>query len=159
MFYFSPYYSPLGQLYIVSNEKFLKGIFFHHQLNSLKKSFSPLKETQTQIILTTITQLNEYFAKKRTVFELPLEPDGTPFQKKAWELLLKIPYGSKISYFDQASKMNSPNAYRAVGNANGRNPIPIIIPCHRVIAKSGKWGGYSGGLLFKKKLIALEKEN
>ncbi|HEX6928917.1 MAG TPA: methylated-DNA--[protein]-cysteine S-methyltransferase [Gammaproteobacteria bacterium] len=103
-----------------------------------------------------IRQLEEYFAGKRRDFDLPLAPHGTAFQQRVWNALLKIPFGKAVSYSDIAQRIGNPNAVRAVGLANGRNPIPVIIPCHRVIGKDGSLTGYGGGLPIKKKLLALE---
>ncbi len=102
-------------------------------------------------------QLRVYFAGELKEFDLPLAPDGTPFQQKVWRELCKIPYGETISYGELARRIDNPNASRAVGLANGSNPIPIIIPCHRVIGSNGKLTGYGGGLPIKEKLIALER--
>jgi methylated-DNA-[protein]-cysteine S-methyltransferase len=103
-----------------------------------------------------VAQLNEYFAGRRTAFDLPLDPHGTPFQQQVWEQLLAIPYGETRSYLDLARKLGNPNATRAVGAANGRNPISIIVPCHRVIGSSGKLTGFAGGLEIKERLLNLE---
>jgi methylated-DNA-[protein]-cysteine S-methyltransferase len=103
-------------------------------------------------------QLQEYFKGKRQQFELPLQVYGTPFQVKVWNQLAKIPYGKTVSYKQIAQKIKQPAATRAVGNANGRNPVPIVIPCHRVIATDGKLGGYSAGLEIKQRLLDLERK-
>ncbi|WP_306952745.1 methylated-DNA--[protein]-cysteine S-methyltransferase [Alicyclobacillus tolerans] len=102
------------------------------------------------------TQLKEYFNKKRVVFDLNYDLHGTLFQKSVWKTLLKIPYGHTWSYQKLAHNIGHPRAYRAVGRANGANPLPIFIPCHRVIAVQGKLGGYSGGLEVKRFLLSLE---
>ena len=102
-------------------------------------------------------QLRAYFSGELENFTVPLSPEGTPFQQKVWSELLKIPYGETISYGELARRIGNPNASRAVGLANGSNPIPIIIPCHRVIGSNGKLTGYGGGLPIKEKLLALEK--
>jgi len=104
-------------------------------------------------------QLNEYFAGTRKKFNLPLDPQGTEFQKKVWKQLSKIQYGQLKSYKDVALGVGSPNAFRAVGGANGKNPIPVIVPCHRVINSDGSIGGYSGGVGIKEKLLKMEIEN
>jgi methylated-DNA-[protein]-cysteine S-methyltransferase len=101
-------------------------------------------------------QLREYFAGQRTDFDVPLDLRGTDFQLGAWRALCRIPYGTTVSYADQAGMIGSPRATRAVGSANGRNPIPIIVPCHRVVARDGSLGGYSLGLDMKRALLALE---
>jgi methylated-DNA-[protein]-cysteine S-methyltransferase len=100
-----------------------------------------------------IEQLHAYFACERTEFDLPLHLDGTPFQRMAWDALLTIPFGATISYAEQARRMGRPGASRAVGAANGRNPIAIIVPCHRVIGTSGALTGYGGGLPLKEWLL------
>jgi len=102
------------------------------------------------------TQLAEYFDGKRRVFQLPLAPEGTPFQLRVWNALLDIPYGETISYGELASRIGDRSASRAVGLANGSNPLPIVIPCHRVIGSNGKLTGYGGGLPIKERLLALE---
>ncbi len=104
-----------------------------------------------------IAQLEAYFAGKLEEFDVPLAPEGTPFQQKVWKHLCDIPFGETISYGELARRIGNPNASRAVGLANGTNPIPIIIPCHRVIGSNGKLTGYGGGLPIKEKLLALEK--
>lgn len=101
-------------------------------------------------------QLDEYFAGERTQFDLPLELQGTTFQKEVWSALADIPYGKTISYAELASMVGRPTAFRAVGQANGANPIPIILPCHRVLASGGRIGGYGGGLAMKRQLLAIE---
>jgi len=103
-----------------------------------------------------IRQLEEYFAGTRMVFDLPLAPQGTAFQLRVWKALLEIPFGRAVSYSDIANAIGNPKAVRAVGLANGRNPIPVVIPCHRVIGKDGSLTGYGGGLPIKEKLLALE---
>ena len=101
-------------------------------------------------------QLQEYFALERQEFQLPLTMSGTLFQKSAWEAMLTIPYGQTISYAEEARRAGHPAALRAIGNANGRNPLAIIVPCHRVIASNGTIGGYSSGLDRKRFLLRLE---
>jgi O-6-methylguanine DNA methyltransferase len=101
-------------------------------------------------------QLLEYFAGKRRDFDFPLAPQGSPFQRRVWYVLRSIPHGEAWSYADVARRLGMPGAARAVGHANGANPIPIVIPCHRVVASDGSIGGYSGGLEVKRRLLALE---
>jgi methylated-DNA-[protein]-cysteine S-methyltransferase len=103
------------------------------------------------------TQLAEYFGGGRRVFELPLAPEGTPFQLRVWNALVEIPYGETISYGQLASRIGQRSASRAVGLANGSNPLPIVIPCHRVIGADGRLTGYGGGLAIKRQLLALER--
>jgi len=142
--------SPLGNIYIIFNsrgikrvclskEKFEKGKYKHKKNEEARK------------------QLQEYFHGKRRKFSLPLCLEGTPFQKKVWNALQKIPYGETCFYQQIAEEIGKPKASRAVGNAIGANPLPIIIPCHRVIKKNGELGGYSGGEGIKEKLLKHEK--
>lgn len=109
-----------------------------------------------QAFSETCRQLEAYFAGDLDNFRLPLAPQGTPFQQRVWKELIKIPYGQTISYGELARRIGNPKASRAVGLANGSNPIPIIIPCHRVIGADGRLTGYGGGLEIKEKLLALE---
>ena len=101
-------------------------------------------------------QLEEYFAGQRENFTLPLDLGGTPFQERVWAALLGIPYGHRISYAELARRIGAPRAFRAVGAANGKNPVAIVVPCHRVIASDGSLGGYSCGLAYKERLLELE---
>ena len=103
------------------------------------------------------TQLMEYFDGRRRQFDLPLAPNGTPFQERVWKALLDIPYGETISYGELAARIGRRSASRAVGLANGSNPLPIVIPCHRVIGSNGKLTGYGGGLAIKERLLAHER--
>jgi O-6-methylguanine DNA methyltransferase len=104
-----------------------------------------------------IRQLLEYLAGKRTTFDVPLDLRGTPFQRAVWDALLAIPYGETRSYAQVARAVRKPDAVRAVGTANGANPVPLIVPCHRVIQSGGKLGGYGGGLDLKRRLLAMEQ--
>jgi methylated-DNA-[protein]-cysteine S-methyltransferase len=112
---------------------------------------------ETPLIIKTVKQIDEYFDKKRRIFNLPLAPHGTDFQIKVWKALQTIPYGETRSYGEIAAMIGNPKASRAVGMANNRNPIAIIIPCHRVIGHDGSLTGYAGGLKIKQKLLDLEK--
>lgn len=111
------------------------------------------------LLLEAETQLAEYFAGSRKRFDLPLAPEGTAFQRRVWDALLEIPYGETRSYREIAARIGNPKAYRAVGMANNRNPLPILIPCHRVIGADGSPVGYGGGLDVKIALLGLEKEH
>jgi len=148
------YESPIGTLKIIGNDTAITQI-------SLDKSPPlvqlPAKGKQTSIIQKTIGQLEEYFTKKRKSFDIPLDPMGTPFQKRVWMALGKIPYGKTQTYKQIAEVLGSPKAARAVGLANNRNPIMIVIPCHRVIGANGSLVGYAGGLDVKEKLLILEE--
>lgn len=144
--------SPIGPLFLVASPVALRGIFFEKQ--NIKNS----NDIRIQDVLNqTQDELGEYFKGRRTHFNVPLDPDGTDFQKRVWKQLQKIPYGQTRSYKDIALGLKNPKASRAVGTANGKNPICIIIPCHRVITSNQKLGGYSGGL--DKKLTLLSVEN
>jgi methylated-DNA-[protein]-cysteine S-methyltransferase len=124
---------------------------------SFKKSKTPaIVRNSHPVLKTAKKQLQEYFQGKRAAFDCPLDYNGTKFQMQAWKALQDIPFGKAISYSDQAISMKKEGAARAVGNANGKNPIPIIIPCHRVLHKSGGLGGFSAGLAIKQKLLKLE---
>jgi len=115
-------------------------------------------ESTTGPIQEAARQLKEYFAGRRTDFDLPLAPQGTGFQKTVWQHLRDIPYGETISYGELARRVGNPKASRAVGAANGQNPIPIVIPCHRVIGSNGKMTGFGGGIPVKEALLALESK-
>lgn len=146
--------SPVGSLVLISNKSALIGIEFENEkVENLPNK--PLKDNHP-ILKKAEKQLIEYFAGNRKEFDIPLKLEGTDFQKKVWQELTKIPFGKTISYQELAEKMGNKNKARAVGNANGKNPIPIIIPCHRVIEKNGKLGGFGGGLKIKKFLLQLE---
>lgn len=145
------YNSIIGDIFISADENFLLSVkFVNHNF---------IENKENKIIRQTIKQLDEYFRGKRKKFELPLNPKGTEFQKKVWLQLMKIPYGKTATYKDIATLIGNPNASRAVGNANNKNPIAIIIPCHRVIGSNNKLTGYAGGLDKKEKLLNLEKNN
>ena len=111
---------------------------------------------ESAVIREAFAQLNAYLKGKLREFSLPLAPDGTEFQVNVWKALCGIPYGETASYKEIAAAVNNPKAYRAVGNANNKNPISIFIPCHRVIASNGKLAGYGGGISIKEKLLKLE---
>jgi methylated-DNA-[protein]-cysteine S-methyltransferase len=139
--------SPLGPLFLLASEKGLSGIYWD-------KQNVPLQETP--LLTQAVQELTEYFEHKRKKFDVPLDLQGTPFQKSVWEQLLKIPYGKTCSYAEIAKRLLNPRAVRAVGAANGKNPVCVIVPCHRVIASDGSLGGYSGGLHIKTQLLAIE---
>ncbi len=146
--------SPIGNLLMVANENGLNKILFEdeNQLNKIDDTWI----NDTDRLKEVSNQLKAYFANELTEFDLKLAPEGTAFQKQIWKQLEEIPYGETCSYQDIALTINKPNACRAIGMANSLNPIPIIIPCHRVIGKNGKLTGYAGGLETKAKLLGLE---
>lgn len=116
----------------------------------------PAEERETPLLAEAMRQLAEYFAGERREFELPLAPEGTPFMRRVWAELVKVPYGATATYGEIAERIGNPGGSRAVGLANNRNPIAIIIPCHRIIGSSGKLVGHAGGVELKERLLALE---
>ena len=151
--------SPLGPLYLDITSRGLKGVWLGEPGEAMEPggSKSGQQSTQVQALFRLVkSELKEYFQGNRQKFTVPLDLEGTEFQTRVWKELAKIPYGKTVSYKDIASRINHKKAFRAVGTANGKNPVPIIIPCHRVIAADGKLGGYSGGLKIKKQLLRLE---
>lgn len=143
--------SPVGPLRLQADGVGLTGIWFaaDAKLESADLSCDPLLRAAAE-------QLAEYFAGRRTRFELPLAATGTPFQRAVWDALREIPYGQTWSYADVAQHIGRPRAVRAVGAANGRNPLPIVVPCHRVVGANGTLTGYGGGLHNKRILLDLE---
>lgn len=148
--------SKIASLWLVVSEKGLQGVFLGKQRVPMAKSGLKGGQRQIKILSKAVHQLKEYFDGKRKNFDLPLDVAGTSFQKSVWRELRKIPYGKTCSYRDIASRIKNPKAVRAVGNASGKNPVSIIVPCHRVIAADGSLGGYSSGLEMKRKLLELE---
>jgi methylated-DNA-[protein]-cysteine S-methyltransferase len=149
--------SPVGKILLTASDRAITGLYLKNQ-----KYFPKLAETAEELDRSPIldlaqTQLAEYFALQRQQFDLPIEPEGTEFQKQIWQLLQKIPFGETISYGTLAQWYGQPNASRAVGAANGRNPISIVVPCHRVVASTGKLTGYAGGLDRKQWLLHHEQ--
>lgn len=147
--------SPLGPLLLVSDSEGLREIRFPVEQAPALPDLHWLEDASAFPEATR--QLRAYFAGELENFDLPLAPTGTSFQQRVWKELCLIPYGATISYGELARRIGNPNASRAVGLANGSNPIPIIIPCHRVIGSNGKLTGYGGGLPIKEKLLALER--
>jgi len=147
--------SPLGPLLLAADEAGLRSIEFVNA--SRPASPDPAWHEDFERLQEAARQLRAYFAGELETFDLPLAPAGTAFQLAVWHRLCEIPYGETISYGELARRLGNPNASRAVGLANGANPIPIVIPCHRVIGSNGKLTGYGGGLPIKEKLLALER--
>ena len=146
--YHDYFLTPIGTIKIVATTKALTEVrFVEHAAN---------KRCANEITSACREQLGEYFDKKRRYFDLPLDPGGTLFQKQVWHSLMHIPFGHTASYSDIANSVNNPKAVRAVGLANGKNPIGIIVPCHRIIGKNGQLTGYAGGLARKAWLLAHE---
>ena len=148
--------SPIGPLLLAADDSGLREIRFVNGRDKARPD--PSWRRHDAPLAETIRQLRAYFARELETFDLPLAPAGTEFQRKVWQRLCDIPYGETISYGDLASRIGNPKASRAVGLANGSNPIPIVIPCHRVIGSNGKLTGYGGGLPIKEKLLALERK-
>jgi methylated-DNA-[protein]-cysteine S-methyltransferase len=146
--------TPIGVLTIESNGDAITHITLPEK--SSRKLPNPDNSTFPDVMKSAASQLNEYFAGERNEFDLPIALQGTDFQKDVWMTLADIPYGKTISYAELAGMVGRPTAFRAVGQANGANPIPIVLPCHRVIASGGGIGGYGGGLPMKRQLLALE---
>jgi len=143
--------SPIGVLMLGSDECQLKSISFD-AANISDEAYIP------GILITAEKQLEEYFTGSRMVFDLPIDPEGTEFQKNVWEKVIGVSFGTTKSYVEIAREVKSENSSRAVGMANGKNPLPIIIPCHRIIGHNGKLTGYAGGLERKKWLLLHEQQ-
>ena len=147
--------SPLGEILLAGSTQGLTHVSFQAGTSPLIPE--PNWQRDEDVWATAVTQLTEYFAGERQKFDLPLAPQGTPFQQEVWHYLQTIPYGRTTTYGTIAQELGKPMASRAVGSANGRNPIAIIIPCHRVVGSNGALTGYAGGLQFKAALLELER--
>ncbi len=148
--------SPVGPLLLVADDSHLRAIWFSAPRHPLPHYIEASKQGENAVLRETRDQLDEYFGGSRRNFELPLQPAGTPFQREVWAMLARIPYGETWSYGELAHRIGKPAAVRAVGAANGRNPIPIVLPCHRVIGADGSLTGFGGGLPTKAFLLRLE---
>ncbi len=157
MNYYTVLTSELGPITVQANSEGLLGIWFEQhttcpdELGEYNPSYPLLCQAETE--------LKEYLAGERQAFTLPLAAIGTEFQRKVWQALCEIPYGEAISYQELANRVGNPKAVRAVGTANGKNPLSIVVPCHRVVGKNGKLSGYAGGVERKLKLLNLESDN
>lgn len=155
--------SPLGEITITEEDGFITNLIFSGEKPTIKNKHDDpddfFTKKETPLLKKAAEQIREYLDGKRKDFDLPLNPSGTDFMRRDWKVLQSIPYGETCSYKDVATKLGNPNACRAVGLANNRNPISIIIPCHRVIGANGKMVGYGGGLPIKEFLLKLEREN
>ena len=143
--------SPLGCLILKSNGQAITAVSF--------SEIDPQEENTCEVLETCKEQMDNYFSGKSLAFDLPLSPEGTEFQQKVWAELLKIPYGETITYMEMAVRLGDPKCIRAAGTANGKNPIAIIIPCHRVIGAGNKLTGYAGGIWRKKIFLELEMKH
>lgn len=150
--YYIDFKSKIGLIYLLADKDSLIAIDFNRNDNYQNAK----KDQNHQILKLAKIQLTEYFEGKRKIFSVPISTSGTEFQKRAWRELQKIPFGKVLSYGQQAIKMNCPKAQRATGSANGKNPIPIIIPCHRIITADRKIGGFSNDIEIKRFLLRLE---
>ncbi|WP_168407581.1 methylated-DNA--[protein]-cysteine S-methyltransferase [Acinetobacter indicus] len=150
--------SPVGRLKLVATDSALVAVIWDNENPKRVLQAELVEQLDHPILLDAQQQLNEYFQGQRQTFELPLDFEGTEFQKKVWQALLNIPFGETRSYRQIAEQVGSPKAVRAVGAANGQNPISIIAPCHRVIGSGGKLVGFAGGLDNKEILLKLEQQ-
>ena len=148
--------SPVGDLLLAADDSALTGVYFAGCDHVPGESKQWTHDPRHPVLQSATKQLAEYFAGKRTAFSVPLRLSGTNFQKKVWQEIARIPYGKTVSYSDLAQRAGAPEAVRAAGTATGRNPLSIIIPCHRVIGKNGSLCGFAGGLERKRYLHKLE---
>lgn len=147
--------SPLGDLYVAASERGLTCLLFDQWAHGPDRTgWEP--DDGSAILANARRQLGEYFDHQRTTFDLPLDMQGTPFQLEVWQQLTKIPYGQTTSYGEIAKRLRTPNGSRAVGAANGRNPVAIVVPCHRVIGSNGDLTGFGGGMARKEWLLKHE---
>jgi methylated-DNA-[protein]-cysteine S-methyltransferase len=149
--------TPIGALLLIGAASALHRIDFAGTWHDA--DIDPTWQRGNDVLDATRLQLSEYFAGTRRAFDLPLAPQGTPFQRRVWDQLRQIDYGATTSYAEIARRLGEPRAVRAVGAANGRNPIPIVIPCHRVIGSDGRLTGFGGGLPLKRRLLELEQRS
>lgn len=148
--------SPVGRLTLIASDKGLAAVLWENDKPNRVHAKAEAENEQHLVLLETERQLQEYFAGNRDTFSLPLDMIGTPFQQQVWEALTSIPYGETRNYQQIANQLGNPKAVRAVGAANGRNPVSIIVPCHRVIGTDGSLTGFAGGLEAKAHLLSLE---
>lgn len=149
--------TPIGRLDIVAHDDAIVSIWFESDDEGRRPDGASVRPGQHRLLDRAVQQLEEYFAGARTEFDLPLDPDGTAFQQQVWRVLRGIPYGETISYGQQALALGDKNKSRAVGAANGKNPIPIVVPCHRVVGSNGHLTGFAGGLDTKAWLLDHER--
>ena len=153
-------HSPVGELRLIAGDRGLRAILWGAEDAARVASVNgaDLVEGRTDLLDQAVAQLEEYFAGTRREFDIPLDPLGTPFQQSAWMVLRSIPYGRTMSYGEQARRLGDPNKARAVGAANGKNPLSIVVPCHRVIGSTGSLTGFGGGLEAKSWLLDHESQ-
>lgn len=157
MYYFRMIATPVGELKLVASDSGLAGILWENDDPKRTRFLPQVQDDDHPVLRETGRQLKAYFAGERRDFELPLDFVGTDFQKKVWQALIAIPFGETRSYSQIAREIGHPLAVRAVGAANGRNPLSIVAPCHRVIGSNGKLTGFAGGLDIKAFLLSLER--
>ena len=149
--------SPVGELILVATDLGLRAVLWPNDEPARVKLPTSIKDASGNAILRRcVAQLQQYFAGERTAFDLPLDLHGTEFQQLAWLSLASIPYGQTATYGEQAERIGRPKAVRAIGAANGRNPVSIILPCHRVVGADGSLTGFAGGLDAKRRLLEIE---
>lgn len=158
-YYYKTMKSPVGELTLVASEKGLTAVLWEEEKPNRVPLEDLILDKKHPILLEVEDQLNEYFKGERKKFSLKLDPHGTEFQKKVWMALRSIPFGETRSYVELATQIGNPKASRAVGAANGKNPISVIVPCHRVIGSNGSLTGFAGGLKNKMTLLDLEKKD
>lgn len=158
-FYYSCWQNtPLGAIHFITDEKHLLVLAFDATAGKYKDRFQIKAQNHAENAVITLAkkELSEYFLKKRKFFTVPLRLEGTDFQLKVWDSLRQVPFGERKSYLEQATELKMKSAVRAVASANGKNPISIIVPCHRILRGDGSLGGYSGGLDIKTELLKIE---
>ena len=149
--------SPFGRVLVAGDGDSLQWLSFTRGRQKATSLSEWTEDNRNNLLREAGRELDAYFAGKRERFALPLEPQGTAFQKRVWKKLVSIPYGKTVSYSELARRIGRSGAYRAVGAANGQNPISVIVPCHRVLGKNGDLTGYGGGLDMKRRLLELER--
>jgi len=157
-YYYTVMKSPVGDITLIADDVCLRGIYWPNQKPDRVKFPNLEKSNYNRVLKSAVKQLESYFSGKRIEFDIPLSPVGTDFQEEVWEALRSIGYGQTVSYSDIARTIGRPKAVRAVGAAIGKNPLSIMIPCHRVIGSSGKLTGFAGGLGTKEFLLNLETQ-
>ena len=156
MRYYDLYESPQGQMLLAANDDGIAGVYFDGQKHFPKKAEQLRRDARHPLLNQAKRELAEYFAGKRRRFEVALAPEGTSFQRAVWKAISTVGFGETISYAELARRAGCPGSARAAGAATGRNPIGIIVPCHRIVGSNGSLTGYAGGLARKRALLALE---
>ena len=156
MRYYDTYESPQGRMLLVATDDGIAGIYFERQKYFPRKDKEWRRAPDHAALKRAKRELGEYFAGRRTRFDVPLDPQGTAFQRKVWNAIVKVAYGRTLSYGELAKRAGQAGSARAAGAATGRNPIGIIVPCHRIMGANGALTGYAGGIGRKRALLALE---